>query len=573
MEEKLNVRKEMSGANALVNSLKSENIKDVFGLIGSATMEVFDALYEEKSINYIGVRDERTGTHMADAYSRVLGGGGIILAGQNGPGATNLVTGVAQAYHANSPIVAIAGSIATNHVYKDAFQEIDQQSLFKPITKKTWTINRADRIPEMIQEAFRVSQAGKKGPVVLNIPRDVLSDTAEYSSFPDFNNYRSESYPGASSDQLLKAANLLKESKNPLIVAGAGVKWSKSQNSVLKLAELLNTPVSTSAGHGDAVSSDHPLYAGQIGPRGNVVASNLAKNADVILVLGSRLGFNSTFYSYDNLNPKAKIIQVNIDHSSLSRYFPVEIGIVASVKTVADQLYNELKNNLINTKEKEKWTEEFKAQRKALLEQRVESGRISGSIIQPGHIFQAVNSIMPKDSIYTLDAGTLCLQATDMLNYRESPSLVTPLDFGLVGFSYAAGLGIKAACKDRTVVSLMGDGGFGMTMSEIGTAVENNLNTLTIVMNNHCWGAEKAYQRDFFGKRYIGADVTNPRFDKVAELYGAKGFHVDDPTKLESTLEKALKSVSEGNSTIVDVEVDPNALYSFRKDSFKHRTK
>ncbi|WP_211233943.1 thiamine pyrophosphate-binding protein [Salibacterium aidingense] len=565
--------KTMTGAQAMVGSMKEEKINNVFGLIGSATMEVFDSLYDQESINYIGVRDERTGTHMADAYSRALGGGGMMLAGQNGPGATNLVTGLAQAYHANSPVVAVAGSIATNHVYRDAFQEVDQQALFTPVTKKTWTVNRADRIPEMVQEAFRVSQAGKKGPVVLNVPRDVLSESTEFESFPPAENYRSESYPAASPAQLEQAVELLKEAKNPLILAGAGVKWSQSQQSVEDFAELINAPISTSAGHGDAVSSDHPLYAGQVGPRGNTVASNLAKTADVILVLGSRLGFNSTFYTYDNLNPSAKIIQVNIDHSALSRYFPVEVGIVGSAGTVVEQLTNEMRNQNFTTFERENWVIEFQNKRKELLSQRIEKGLPTGSVIQPNQVFHAVNATMPKDTMFTLDAGTLCLQATDVLNYRQSPSLFSPLDFGLVGFSYAAGLGLKAARPDRTVVSLMGDGGFGMTMSEIGTAVENNLNSLTIVMNNHCWGAEKAYQRDFFGERYLGADVPNPRFDQAAELFGAKGFYVDHPSQLEKVFSSALKSSQKGHPTVVDVQVDPNALYSFRRDSFKHRAK
>ena len=551
--------------------LKKEKVKDVFGLIGSATMEVFDALYDEKAINYIGVRDERTGTHMADAYSRALGGGGVILAGQNGPGATNLVTGLAQAHLANSPVVAIAGSISSSHVYRDAFQEVDQQALFAPITKKTWTVNRADRIPEMVQEAFRVSQAGKKGPVVLNVPRDVLSEIQDFGHFKSPIEYRSESYPAANHEQLTKAIELLSTAKKPLIMAGAGVKWSRSQQDVVELAEIIESPICTSAGHGDAVPNDHPLFAGQVGPRGNVVATELAKNADVILVLGSRLGFNSTFYTYDYLNKDARIIQVNIDHNALSRYFPVEIGIVASAGTVAKQLTQELRNAKISP-ERLQWTNQFKKNRQQLMWQRAEEGKTTGSIIQPKQIYQAINSIMPGDSMFTLDAGTLCLQANDALHFKQSPSLFTPLDFGLVGFSFAAGLGLKAASPDRTVVSLMGDGGFGMTLSELGTAVEHNLNTLTVVMNNHCWGAEKAYQRDFFGERYMGADITNPSFDKVAELYGAKGFAVKEPSQLESVLGDALQSVQAGHPTVVDVQVDPNALYSFRKDSFKHRT-
>ncbi|GAA0326327.1 sulfoacetaldehyde acetyltransferase [Bacillus carboniphilus] len=559
----------LSGGQAAVKALEVEGVEHVFGLIGSSTMEMFDALYDSKQIKYIGVRDERTGTHMADAYARATGKPGVVLAGQSGPGATNLVTGLAQAYHAFSPVVAIAGSIASNHKYRDAFQEVDQQALFTPVTKKTWTVPRADRIPEMLQEAFRVSQTGRKGPVVLNIPRDIFAEINEYSAFLTPDQYMSASAPSGDLKQVEEAIKLLSQSEKPLIIAGAGVKWSRAQKDVLELAERLNAPLATAAGHGDAVPCDHPLYAGQVGPRGNVVATNLAREADVILALGTRLGFNSTFYSYDNLNKDAKIIQVNIEPASLSRYFPVSIGIYGDVGNVTRQLLQGLGNQDSNSYVAQ-WTDQFHQNRNQLLDERERKGAVDANPnpIQPAQVFQALRNTLPKDAMYTLDAGTLCLQATDSLNYYQSPGLFTPLDFGLVGFSFAAGLGIKAAYPERTVVSLMGDGGFGMTMSEISTAVEAKLNTVTIVMNNHCWGAEKAYQKDFFGERYIGADVVNPRYDRVAEEFGAKGFRVEKAEDLEATIEEALKANA---PAIVDVQVDPNALYSFRRDSFQHR--
>ena len=179
-----------------------------------------------------------------------------------------------------------------------------------------------------------------------------------------------------------------------------------------------------------------------------------------------------------------------------------------------------------------------------------------------------MRDILPKNSAVTLDAGPLCLQATDMLNYNESPSLFTPLDFGLVGFSFACGLGVKLAKPERPVISLMGDGGFGMTISELSTAVQYNINTVTIVMNNKSWGAEKAYQRDFYEERYIGTDINSPPFDKIAELYGAKGFHVEKISDLKEAISSALKC---NKPSVINVEVDPKALYSFRRDSFKHR--
>jgi acetolactate synthase-1/2/3 large subunit/sulfoacetaldehyde acetyltransferase len=324
-----------------------------------------------------------------------------------------------------------------------------------------------------------------------------------------------------------------------------------------------------SPGHGDAIPCDDPLYAGQVGPRGNAVASALAKEADVILALGTRLGFNTTFYTYDNLNRDAKIIQVDQDATAVGRFFPVALGIVGDAAQVAAQIAAALGTHEPSREVREHCAK-FRADRQRLLAEREAAGSARGDPIQPAMLYQALARAAPRDAMFTMDAGTLCLQATDRMPYREPPSLFTPLDFGLVGFSYAAGLGVKLACPDRTVVSLMGDGGFGMTASEIGTAVANRIDTVCIVMNNGCWGAEKAYQRDFFGGRYIGADIPNPPYDKLAELHGAAGFRVGKAAELDSVLREAFKC---GRPAIVDVQVDPEALYSFRRDSFQHRAK
>jgi acetolactate synthase-1/2/3 large subunit/sulfoacetaldehyde acetyltransferase len=531
-------------------------------------MEIFDALYDASDIRFIGVRDERTGTHMADGYARASGGAGVFLAGQNGPGATNLVTGLSQAMAAYSPVVALAGSLSSAHVYRDAFQEVDQQALFKPITKKTWTVNQAKRIPEMIREAFRTALTPRQGPVVLNLPRDILAESIDNEGALSPVGRGSGGGPAGDRDLIRQAAALLRNATRPLIIAGGGVKNGRAHAQTMRLAELLHAPIAMSPGHGDAIPCAHPLYAGQVGPRGNIVASDMARAADVILALGTRLGFNTTFYSYENLNADAKIIQVEIEPTAIGRFFPVAVGILASAGAVADQLADELAGHSANAVTD--WTRDFQSKRRALLEDRNRTVGEQSGPIQPARLFTGLRAVLPVDTMYTMDAGTLCLQATDQLEYRRPPSLFTPLDFGLVGFSYACGLGVKLACPDRTVVSLMGDGGFGMTASEIGTAVANRINTICVVMNNGCWGAEKAYQRDFFGGRYIGADVPNPPYDKLAALYGAAGFRIDRPNDIEKVLGDALAC---GRPAIVDVQVDPNALYSFRRDSFRHREK
>jgi len=560
--------KSLTGGQAAIKSLKKEKVKHVFGLIGSATMEMFDALYHEKNIKFVGVRDERTGTHMADGYARASNQPGIILAGQNGPGATNLVTGLAQAKAAFSPVVSIAGSYSTKDKMEDAFQGLDQQSLFKPVTKKTWTVKNAKKIPKIFSDAFKLAISPRRGPVCINLPRNILANKENFKINEKNQSFNNQNSTKAKSNYIKKAVKIISSSNKIVIIAGGGIKYTSKYKNVIKLAELLNAPMVTSAGHGDAIPFSHKLNAGQMGPRGNPIASKLVKEANVIIALGTRLGFNSTFYSYENINKKANIIQIELEKSMIGRYFPVAVGINGDAATVADQLYKEIKkqNIILDIK---KWTNNYLNERKKFLLNR-DKFKQKNFPIQPKGLFKQLRQVLPKNSIITLDAGTLCLQATDALEYYDPPSLFTPLDFGLVGFSFACGLGVKVAKPNKKVISLMGDGGFGMTISELSTAVEYGINTITIVLNNKSWGAEKAYQKDFYGKRYLGADISSPPFDKVAELYGAKGFKVKKVSEINQAVREALKI---NKPVVIDVDVDPKALYSFRRDSFKHRSK
>jgi len=562
-------KKSLTGGQAAIKSLKKEKVKHVFGLIGSATMEMFDALYHEKTIKFIGVRDERTGTHMADGYARASNKPGVILAGQNGPGATNLVTGIAQAKAAFSPVVSIAGLYSTKDKMEDAFQGLDQQSLFKPITKKTWTVTNVKKIPSTFSNAFKLAMSPRRGPVCINLPRNILATSSTFNINQNKKSYKDQSSIKGKTDVIRKAVKIINNSKKTVIIAGGGIKYTGKHKDVIKLAELLNIPMVTAAGHGDAIPFNHKLNAGQMGPRGNPIASKLVKEADVIIALGTRLGFNSTFYSYDNINKRAKIIQVELEKKMLGRYFPISIGIHADAATVTNQIYNEMKKQktILDVKN---WTNSYLKKRVKFLIDRDKVNLSKQFPIQPQGLFKQLRGVIPKNSAITLDAGTLCLQSTDALEYYDPPSLFTPLDFGLVGFSFACGLGVKVAKPKKTVVSLMGDGGFGMTISELSTAVDYGINTITIVMNNKSWGAEKAYQKDFFGKRYLGADISSPQFDKVAELYGAKGFKVNKISEVNEAVKAALKC---NKPAVIDVDVDPKALYSFRRDSFKHKIK
>ncbi len=557
----------MNGGEAVVSALRAAGVKHVFGLLGSTTMEVYDALYDCKDLTYVGVRDERAGTHMADAVGRVSGNPGVFLAGQAGPGSANMVTGLAQALLAYSPVVAITGLAATGHLGRDAFQEIDQQALFAPITKRTITVPRADRIPEFIKEAFRIAGSGRRGPVVVQIPRDLFAQTIE-ADIQNPSDYRVSMQRPAVGPEIEQICDLLRKARAPVIVAGGGIKWGKGSSALAVLAQRLAIPVTASAGHADVLPSDHPMFFGQVGPRGNPVASELTREADLILALGTRLGFNTTFYGYNDLSPHAAIVQVDIEPEAIGRYFPVAVGIVADAGAVArsiDKGTAELDGSKVPWRAR---TEKAAEERKVLWEQRDAEGQSRAKPLAAARVFKEIRDVIPRNAIVTLDAGTMCLQATDQLRYFTPPALLTPLDFGLVGFSYAAGLGAKVAAPDRPVVTLMGDGGFAMTMAEITTAVRHKLNTVAVVLDNGCWGAEKAYQRDFYNGRFMGSDIDSPPFDRVAELCGARGYAVTAPGELSAALDAALAGQK---PAVIHVKVDPNAMISFRRDSFQHR--
>lgn len=556
-----------SGGEALVKALEEAGVRHVFGLLGSSTMEVYDALYQHSTIRYIGVRDERSGTHMADGYARIAGGPGVILAGQAGPGSANLVTGLIQAKLAYSPVVAITGLVSTGHIGRDTLQEFDQHSVFQSIVKRSWSVYRPDRIGEMVREAVRYSQAGPCGPIVLNIPRDLFSDQVETDTrtwdAPSRTQIGAPDRPEI--DAILR---LIREAKAPLIIAGGGIKASRSHVQLMRLAELTNIPVAASAGNGDVVPNDFPLFAGQVGGRGNAVASSLSRRADLILAIGTRLGFNTTFYNYESMPENAKIVQVDVDPLAIGRFYPIELGIVADAGKTARAIADALEGFDRASAAWASRTEQFKRDRIHLLRKRDEASAGKQSPLRPEQVFAEIRATSPRNAITTLDAGTLCMQATDQLAYFQPPALLTPLDFGLVGMSFAAGLGAKLAAPDRPVISLMGDGGFGLAMGEFTTAIQHEIPTVTVVMDNGCWGAEKAYQRDFYNGRYIGAEVFSPPFNEYAELCGGFGASATGPGETADAIRDALKS---GKPSVVHVKIDPDAIVSFRRDSFKHR--
>jgi len=550
---------------AAVEALHAAGVTKLFGLMGSSTLEIYDALYDHKDMQYVGVRHENCGTHMADAYGRVTQTPGLFICGQAGPGVVNMMLGLAAAKMAYSPVVVIAGLPSTEHLGRDTFQELDQHTLFLPVTKRVLTVTRPERVPEFLLEAFRVANSGRRGPVVVQIPRDLLNHEVDVA-IPAKGGQPEVAAAAAERSTLERVKAMILESKAPVIHAGAGIKWGRGTANLLRLAEKLQLPVTSSAGHNDVAPVDHPLHFGGVGARGNPVATGLLREADLILALGTRLGFNTTRFSDDIVPHSAKIVQVDVDPIAIGRHFPVTLGIVGDAGTVAGALADVMDAIPADRAPWRARNEKFVKDRRELWQGREEAGSRGTKPLHPEAIYAELRKVAPRDALFTIDAGTTCLQSTDQLPYRAPPALIAPLDCGNIGFSYAAGLGAKVAAPERTVISLMGDGGFGMTMGEMATAVMHGINTIAIVMDNGTWGSEIAYQRDFYNKRYIGAHVLSPRFDEVMKLCGGAGYFVTGAGETGDAVRQAMK---EAKPAVIHAKVDPEAVVSFRTDALK----
>ncbi len=551
-----------NGGVAVWHTLRHHRIEQVFGLLGGSMLELYDAMYQRGEIKYMGARDERSATHMADAYARITCQPGIVLGAQAGPGVANLVTGIAEAHLAYSPVVAIAGMISQGHLGRDTFQEIDQQRLFAPICKRSMVVPSADRIPELLSDAIDLAMSGRKGPVVIHISRNLFAEQCIFQGQWVHRRRLAKAVPDKETIETI--CRLITESEKPVIFAGGGLKWSAGHLLLQEITQHLQIPVVTSTGHADLMPSSHSLHAGQSGPRGNRVAKRLTSTADCIFAIGTRLAFNSTFHSDEYINPDAKIIQVDIEESAIGRYFPVELGVSADAAAVLKALLDAAKTRP-GMRSSNGWLAQYHTLKSSLMTERAEEARLDEMPLQPRRVFGEIRNALTDDTIVTLDTGAMCLQAADRLKHETCPGLITPLDFGLVGFGYAAAIGASAAAPDRPVVCVIGDGGFGMTMSEITTAVQNHLHVIAVVIDNGAWGAEKAYQRDFFGGRYLGADLINPDYAEIARQCGADGYHASHPGQTGVFLEQALQ---QKRPAIIHVKVDPMAFNSLRKDLF-----
>ena len=540
---------------AVIDMLRQEGVSHIFGIVGSSFLDILDPLYDDDSIQFVGVRHEQGAALMADGFSRISGAPSVCLA-TNGPGVLNLTYGIGSAYVAHSPVVVLAPSASRDHQYRDSTQEFDQVALFKPITKASFPINKIERLPDALRQAFRIATSGKMGPVLVDIPRDLLPGAEIDVDLLSPQNYRSgQTRSRGDRDLIDRASRALLSAQRPVIVAGGGIQWSGAGEEVAQLADLLGAAVVTSYGRADAIPSDHPLFLGHLGRLGAEEGIEAIRNADVILAAGTRLGQSSTFYDNRYIPGDARIVQIEVDPQEIGRNYPVEVGIEGDARAVLVEILEQVRER--EPRPNARWVSDIHDWAARRNERLDAEGRDSSSPIKPQRVYGELRKVMPRDAIVALDAGLAPNFGQDRLNFYHPRSLITSLDLGGLGFSFPASLGAKFAAPERPVVNFNGDGGFLFNAQEFATAVRYNLRVVTVIMNNSCWGSEKAYQRYAFDERYVGADTNNPRFDRYAELFGGHGFYVERPEDIGDAL---LAALSADGPSIIEIPTDPDEM-------------
>ncbi|MGB3635597.1 MAG: sulfoacetaldehyde acetyltransferase [Rubrobacteraceae bacterium] len=553
----------MTPSEAIVETLVAEGVDHVPGIVGSAFMDMLD-LFPAAGIDFMPVRHEQSAAHMEDAWGRITGKAGVVI-GQNGPGITNMVTSVAAANMAHTPMVVVSPSAGTPTIGWDGFQEANQVSIFESITKATVQVTHPSRAADALRTAFRLAYA-ERGPVLFDIPRNYFYGEIEEEILHP-HQYRAEAGGSGAEEDLEKAAELLASAKRPVIMSGRGVKDANAYDSVREIAEHITAPVATSYLHNDAFPYDHELAVGPVGYMGSKAAMNLLSEADVVLALGTRISVFGTVPQYDlDWFPRdAKIIQVDVNPKQIARTHPVEVAIVGDAARVGAGISERLKAKTKDRTQDEARLKEIQGQKEEWENEKVSEAMVDGDPINPRRGLLEISKAMTDETIVTTDIGNVCSTANSYLQFNKGRKFITALTFGNCGFAYPAALGAQVARPDCPVVAVVGDGAWGMSLHEVSTAVEQNLPVIACVFNNHKWGAEQKNQVDFYNNRFVGSQIDGPNFAEVAKAMGADGVQVSDADEVGDAFREAMDA---GRPTVLDIHVDGEQLAPpFRKDA------
>jgi len=536
----------INGARALVKTLEKLGVKVIFGIPGGAVLDICDAL-ADSSIRIILTRHEQCAAHAADGYARASGQVGVCMA-TSGPGATNLVTGIATAYMDSSPVVAFTGQVPRRLIGRDAFQEADIIGITCPVTKHNFMVERASDIPLIVEKAFHIASSGRPGPVLVDIPKDVQIESADVDFEGDSKTtFRQTNYTPHPL-QVKRAVELLAAAEKPMIIAGGGVIVSNASQELLAVAELLMAPVATTLMGKGAIPENHPLATGLLGMHGTVASNKLIQEADVVLAVGTRFSDRTTG-KMDEFCPDAEIIHIDIDAAEIGKNIEADVPIVADAKKALQEIYKLLQAKIAK---KERTT--LMAKIKEFKEQLEEKANCK-SELKPPRLMIEIRKLLPEDAIITTEVGQNQMWAAIYLKVYKPRTFISSGGLGTMGFGFPASLGAKVAHPEVPVVDIAGDGSFIMTEQDLATSAEENIPVTVVVLNNSVLGMVAQWQRLFYNRRYFAVNLGRvPDFVKLAEAYGAQGFRVQTLEEFSSAFKKAIRSEV---TTVIDVPISP----------------
>ena len=546
---------EMNGAKALLTALEKDGVEIVFGLPGGANLPIYDALVDSK-LRHILVRHEQSAAHMADGYARIKRKVGVCFA-TSGPGATNLITGIATAYADSSPVLAVTGQVALAMIGKDAFQETDIIGVSNPCTKYAFQPRTPTEIPETVKKAIYISESGRPGPVLIDIPKDVQQANDDIP-FPDLVKVRGYNpLFDADLSQIGRTVRLLMNSERPIIMAGGGVILSGAFSELQALAELLLIPVVTTFKGKGAFPENHPLAMGPIGMHGHAEANKIIVEADCILAVGARFSDRSVG-RFDEFGKGMNIIHMDIDPAEIGKNKLVDVAVVGDVKASLKTLVKMLSNEVIRREKDNPWLR----RRKELIDYFSETIKDYARDLTAKKALKKLREILPNEAITTTEVGQCQMWASLHFDVTSPGTFFSSTGLGTMGFGFPASIGAKAARPSVPVVDIAGDGSFNMTENSLAVSVLDNLPVIVFLMNNYMLGMVAQWQRTFYNRRYMGVHQNScPDYSKIAEAYGAQGIKAQSIQELEKAIRIGLKT---DVATVIDITIDPEEdVYPF----------
>lgn len=546
-------KNKITGSEALIQSLLSEGVDTIFGYPGGAIMPVFDSLYHYKDkINHILVRHEQGATHAAQGFARTSGKVGVALV-TSGPGATNTVTGIADAMIDSTPIVVISGQVASSLLGSDAFQEADVVGITQPVCKWAYQIRRAEDIPSAVARAFYIASTGRPGPVVLDITKDAQfgqMDKSEYKKVDFIRSYQPK--PEVKLSEMEVAAQIINSAKKPLALVGQGVILGGAEKELLAFLEKAGIPAASTVLGLSAIPSDHPLQIGMLGMHGNVGPNQKTNECDVLIGIGMRFDDRVTG-DLKTYAKQAKVIHFDIDKAEINKNVSVTARVLGDVKDTLPKV-----TELLTPATHSEWLGEFKAcyQREYDVVIDSELYPTSGQL-KMGEVINKVSEATKHDAVLVTDVGQHQMMAVRYFKYNQSRSVVTSGGLGTMGFGLPAAIGAKYGTPDRTVCLFVGDGGIQMTIQELGTIMQYNVDVKIIILNNHFLGMVRQWQELFFDERYSETRMNNPDFVKIAEAYSIPAKKVDDRNELDGAIKEML---DHKGAYLLDVQVEVKGM-------------